>query len=91
MCLVVELLPIASQNVPILCKVCPPPGHHPLSYAAWLPHSWVRTPSLHLLLPSISTSCIVDPRLGVRQLYRIDGDLSSLWLEVDVCWVVGSC
>ena len=88
--LVVELLPIASQNVPILGKVGSPSGHYPVCYAAWLPHLWVRTPSLHLFLPCISTSCIVDPRLAVRQLNRNDGDLNSLWLEVVVLKIVGS-
>ena len=88
--LVIKLLPITSQNVPILGKVGSAPGHHSISNAAWLSHSWVCTPSLHLLLPCISTSCIVDPRLAVGQLNRNEGDLSSLWLEVVVRMVVGS-
>ena len=88
--LVIELLPITSQNVPILGKVGSASGHHSISNAVWLSHSWVCTSSLHLLLPCISTSCIVDPRLAVRQLNRNDGDLSSLWMEVVVLKIVGS-
>ena len=73
-------------------EVRPLPRHYTLSYAPSI-HPRVgtpSTPSLDFLLLA-SHACVVDPRLVVRQLDRIDGDLSSWWWWKLKCWDPGCC